>query len=101
MEITNTGLIRRVDDLGRVVIPKELRKALLIEDGDPMEIYMTDDGKGVVFRRHDILPIVDQFLSLAKSLSDTGKYDLELRIRGLLREYKEAIGLAAGPEVKK
>ena len=39
-----TGIIRRVDDLGRVVIPKEIRHSLLIEEGDPLEIFVDDDG---------------------------------------------------------
>lgn len=46
-----TGCVRRVDDLGRVVIPKEVRKNLLIKEGDPLEIYI-DDGS-VVFKRYD------------------------------------------------
>lgn len=43
-----TGIIRRIDDLGRVVIPKEIRKTLNIREGDPLEIYRIDDG--VVFK---------------------------------------------------
>lgn len=39
----STGMIRKVDDLGRVVVPKELRRTLGIENGDPLEIYMDDD----------------------------------------------------------
>lgn len=39
-----TGMIRRIDDLGRVVIPKEIRKKLTIGEGDPLEIYMTNEG---------------------------------------------------------
>lgn len=39
----NTGMIRRIDDLGRIVIPKELRSARGIREGDPMEIYVDDD----------------------------------------------------------
>lgn len=44
-----TGIIRRMDDLGRVVIPKEIRRTLNIREGDPLEIYISEDG-GVVFR---------------------------------------------------
>lgn len=46
-----TGIIRRIDDLGRVVIPKEIRTNLHIKEGDPLEIYV-DDGK-VIFAKHD------------------------------------------------
>lgn len=36
------GIVRRIDDLGRIVIPKEIRKAFAIKEGDPMEIYIKD-----------------------------------------------------------
>lgn len=39
----STGIVRRVDELGRVVIPKEIRKNMSIEKKDPMEIYVSDD----------------------------------------------------------
>ena len=38
-----TGIVRRIDDLGRVVIPKELRRKLRIREGDPLEIYTNAD----------------------------------------------------------
>lgn len=46
-----TGIIRRIDDLGRVVIPKEIRDNLRIRENDPMEIYVSDNGE-VIFRKH-------------------------------------------------
>jgi AbrB family looped-hinge helix DNA binding protein len=39
-----TGIVRRIDDLGRVVIPKEVRRSMNIKEGDPLEIYTTNDG---------------------------------------------------------
>lgn len=42
-----TGIIRRIDDLGRVLIPKEIRKSYNLREGDPLEIFTTDEG--VVF----------------------------------------------------
>lgn len=45
-----TGIVRRIDDLGRVVIPKEIRRTLAIREGDPLEIYTTDGG--VLFRKY-------------------------------------------------
>ncbi len=38
-----TGIIRRIDDLGRVVIPKEIRRTLKIREGDPLEIFIEDN----------------------------------------------------------
>ncbi len=46
-----TGIVRRIDDLGRVVIPKEIRRTMRIREGDPLEIY-TDAGGLVVFRKY-------------------------------------------------
>lgn len=46
-----TGIIRRIDDLGRVVIPREIRRTLGIRDGDPLELYT--DEMGVYFRRYN------------------------------------------------
>lgn len=45
-----TGIIRRVDDLGRVVIPKEIRRQMKIKDGDPLEVFL--EGNKVCFERY-------------------------------------------------
>lgn len=45
-----TGIIRRVDDLGRVVIPKEIRKTLNIREGEPLEIYTDPNERAVCFK---------------------------------------------------
>ena len=47
-----TGIVRRVDDLGRVVIPKEIRRSMRIREGDPLEIFLNEDG-AVVFRKYN------------------------------------------------
>ncbi len=49
-----TGIVRRIDDLGRVVIPKEIRRTLRIRDGDPLEIY-TDSGGEVIFKKYTLI----------------------------------------------
>ena len=46
-----TGIVRRVDDLGRVVIPKEIRRTCHIREGDPLEIFLQDDA--VVFKKYN------------------------------------------------
>ena len=43
-----TGIIRRTDDLGRIVIPKEIRRQLKITEGDPLEIFLTTDNEIVL-----------------------------------------------------
>ena len=46
-----TGIVRRIDDLGRVVIPKEIRRTMRIREGDPLEIYTDNDGE-VIFKKY-------------------------------------------------
>ena len=46
-----TGIVRRIDDLGRVVIPKEIRRTMRIREGDPLEIYTSSDGE-VIFKKY-------------------------------------------------
>ncbi|MDP4158182.1 MAG: AbrB/MazE/SpoVT family DNA-binding domain-containing protein [Bacillota bacterium] len=48
----STGLVRRIDDLGRVVIPMEIRKSFGIEDKDPMEIF-TDENGEITLRKYE------------------------------------------------
>ena len=55
-----TGIVRRIDDLGRVVIPKEIRRTMRIREGDPLEIYTSRDGE-VVFKKYSLLGGVDEF----------------------------------------
>ena len=51
-----TGMIRKIDDLGRIVIPKELRKNLKIKTGEPLEIFIDDEGD-LIFKKY--LPMLD------------------------------------------
>ena len=55
-----TGIDRRIDDLGRVVIPKEIRRTLRIREGDPLEIYTEKDG-GVIFRKYSPMGDLQDF----------------------------------------
>ena len=55
-----TGIVRRIDDLGRVVIPKEIRRTLHIREGDPLEIYTEKDG-GVIFRKYSPMGELSEF----------------------------------------
>lgn len=49
-----TGIVRRIDDLGRVVIPKEIRRTLRIREGDPLEIFTDREGEVIL---KNILPL--------------------------------------------
>ena len=64
-----TGIVRRVDDLGRIVIPKEIRRTLRIREGDPLEIYTEKDG-GVIFRKYSPMGDMQEFASqMCESIS--------------------------------
>ena len=55
-----TGIVRRIDDLGRVVIPKEIRRTMRIREGDPLEIYTSKEGE-VIFKKYSLLGDLDDF----------------------------------------
>lgn len=59
-----TGIVRRIDDLGRVVIPKEIRRTMRIREGDPLEIFTDSDGE-VVFKKYspvgELSPFATQY----------------------------------------
>lgn len=55
-----TGIVRRIDDLGRVVIPKEIRRTMRIREGDPLEIY-TDAEGGVIFKKYSPMGELAEF----------------------------------------
>ena len=62
-----TGIVRRIDELGRVVIPKEIRRTLRIREGDPLEIYTDHDGE-VVLKKYS--PI-GEIAAIAKDYTDS------------------------------
>ena len=66
-----TGIVRRIDELGRVVIPKEIRRTLRIKNGDPLEIFTSENG-GVVLKKYSALSELEDFAShYAESLAKT------------------------------
>ena len=69
-----TGIVRRVDDLGRIVIPKEIRRTLRIREGDPLEIYTEKDG-GVIFRKYSPMGDMQEFaVQMCEAIGDnTGR----------------------------
>ncbi len=57
-----TGIVRRIDDLGRVVIPKEIRRTMRIREGDPLEIFTDRDGE-VIFKKYSPIGELQAFAS--------------------------------------
>ena len=83
-----TGIVRRIDDLGRVVIPKEIRRSLKIREGDPLEIFL--ENNYVCFQKYSTLgSLVEEPLQIAiKMASNSGLrpiaiYDIDKKLRGM------------------
>ena len=83
----STGIIRRIDDLGRVVIPKEIRRTLKIREGDPLEIFI--ENNYVCFQRYLVLDsLTEDCMRIALTMaSNSGLhpiaiYDTTVRLRG-------------------
>lgn len=62
-----TGIVRRIDDLGRVVIPKEIRRTLRIREGDPLEIFTDREGE-IILKKYSPIGELGQF---AKQYADS------------------------------
>ena len=84
-----TGIIRRIDDLGRVVIPKEIRHTLKIREGDPLEIFI-EDNDCVCFKRYSVLgSLTEDSMRVAITMaSNSGLrpiaiYDTTVKLRGM------------------
>ncbi len=66
-----TGVVRRIDDLGRVVIPKEIRRTLRIKEGDPLEIFTDREGQ-VILKKYSPIGELSEFaVGYAETLSKT------------------------------
>ena len=77
-----TGIIRRIDDLGRVVIPKEIRNTMRIREGDPLEIYTSKDG--LVLRPYDDHIEKEQFATewLRQQKDNLEKHHVKFSVEG-------------------
>ena len=71
-----TGIVRRIDDLGRVVVPKEIRKVLRIREGDPLEIYTGTAGE-VILKKYSPISELGQ---IAESFAETASTVLGLPV---------------------
>ena len=100
-----TGIVRRIDDLGRVVIPKEIRRTMRIREGDPLEIYTSRDGE-VIFKKYSLLGGMEDFAAqLCETMSrSTGSIcavtdrDTEIAVAGGGK--RELMGKRITPELE-
>ncbi len=60
-----TGIVRRIDELGRIVIPKEIRKSLRIKDGENLEIFVENDS--IILKKHSLIKNINDY---AQNISD-------------------------------
>lgn len=87
-----TGIVRRIDDLGRVVIPKEIRRTLRIREGDPLEIFTDRDGE-VILKKYSPISELGQF---AAEYADTLYQTLGTPV--LISDRDEIIAVAGLPK---
>ncbi len=69
-----TGIVRRIDDLGRVVIPKEIRRTLRIKEGDPLEIFTDREGEIILKKYSPIGELTEFSDSYVESLYETTRF---------------------------
>lgn len=101
-----TGIVRRIDDLGRVVIPKEIRRTLRIREGDPLEIFVDRDGEVILKKYSPIGELGDFAKEYADSLHESLGHitlitdrDVVIAVAGTSK--KEFIEKAIGNEIEK
>ena len=101
-----TGIVRRIDDLGRVVIPKEIRRTLRIREGDPLEIYVDREGEVILKKYSPVGELGDFAKEYADSLFEAiaqvvliTDRDNVVAVAGALK--KEFLNKSIGPAVEK
>lgn len=86
----STGVIRRIDDLGRIVIPKEFRRKMCIHEGDPLELYEGDDF--VAFKKYSPTKSVKDSLEVLKNVVlDEPELEYKATLLRKLQEMSELI----------
>lgn len=84
-----TGIVRRIDDLGRVVIPKEIRRTINIREGDPLEIFLEDGA--VMFKKYNPDYRNELITTLQNAADYYDDYEDNQAIAGQLRKIAQEI----------
>lgn len=87
-----TGIIRRIDDLGRVIIPKEIRRNAGIREGDPLEIFVHEGY--VCFKKYipnKLEKVSDAFKELADFAEEEGGFRMKAMVSELQAEVEERL----------
>ena len=87
-----TGMIRRVDDLGRIVIPKEIRRNVDVREGEPLEIFIEGEDT-ICFRKYknNLSDAVEHLRDRIENCGDDLTYATLMRIDALLEEVQELV----------
>ena len=100
-----TGIVRRIDDLGRVVVPKEIRRTLRIREGDPLEIFVDRDGEVILKKYSPIRELGEFAKEYADSLFESTGHitcisdrDTIIAVSGASK--KEHLNKALGPAIE-
>lgn len=101
-----TGIVRRIDDLGRVVIPKEIRRTLRIREGDPLEIYTDREGEVILKKYSPIGELGDFAEAYAESLHNTSGHIIAVADRDSIiavsgASKKDLLEKPLSPEIEK
>lgn len=91
-----TGIIRRVDDLGRIVIPKEIRRSMGIREGEPMEIFI-DCCDGVIFRKYEQNLIAD-VQDLQNKIDDHLEWGSQSKRARVANQFNQILAILAEEE---
>lgn len=112
-----TGIVRRIDNLGRIVVPKEIRSTLRIKNGDNLEIYL-DDNENIVLKKFSI---IDKLCELSESITSSinlltkstaiitnndkvlaisGKYKKEIENADISSEISNMVDMHIGKDIK-
>ncbi|MBT9259318.1 MAG: AbrB/MazE/SpoVT family DNA-binding domain-containing protein [Clostridiales bacterium] len=87
-----TGIVRRIDELGRIVIPIEIRRDMNIRDGDPLEIYVAPNGEVILKKYSAIADMKDFVQGMAQSLYETTGH------LALITDRDQVVAVAGGKE---
>lgn len=80
----STGIVRRIDNLGCIVIPKEAQRAICLHSGDPVEISIDDNGIYLTkYRPTEIKEVLDSFKGLEEYAFESGGSPKELQVKNL------------------
>lgn len=73
----NGGIVRRLDDLGRVVVPKEIRSILNLKEGDPLEIFLDSDTKQIIMTEYNRKPDYEAMWKELKNRKAASEEEIE------------------------